>query len=364
MKKITALFLALLLLCSALFLSSCSSDGREIYSAVINEKGELVLTYTDGSSSNLGVVKGSDGANGQDGADGKNGLDGVDGQNGRKGQDGQAGANGLNGQNGRGIQSITQNADGALVITYDDGSEPVVLDLMLGLLGGSCGEKVEWALYTGGILMIVGEGRTYDYALGATPWNALISGIRAVYIDTLAVTPGNNLLSGLEGNVPIITPETAATPVWVDMTVSASVYSDPSLEESTKVGEAAFGTQLKCVEMGESVSCIVYNGAYAYVETRYINPNSGSLVFNDVPGGSKQMQVVAPNGLNLRTYTDATDTSNLVVTLATGDVVKVTGISENGNWARIEYEVDTEPRILYGRVVLNDVVYLQDVPST
>jgi len=47
-------------------------DGKGIVSAVINEKGELVLTYTDGTEANMGVVKGADG---KDGVDGKDGAD-------------------------------------------------------------------------------------------------------------------------------------------------------------------------------------------------------------------------------------------------------------------------------------------------
>ncbi|WP_293969659.1 hypothetical protein [uncultured Ruminococcus sp.] len=37
------------------------TDGRGITSTEINESGELVLTYSDGSTTNVGVVKGKDG---------------------------------------------------------------------------------------------------------------------------------------------------------------------------------------------------------------------------------------------------------------------------------------------------------------
>lgn len=39
------------------------ADGRGITSTEINESGELVLTYSDGSTANVGVVKGKDGTN-------------------------------------------------------------------------------------------------------------------------------------------------------------------------------------------------------------------------------------------------------------------------------------------------------------
>lgn len=53
--------------------------GTGISGALINDNGELVLNYSDGSQENLGVVVGQDG---QDGEDGKNGSDGKDGLNG------------------------------------------------------------------------------------------------------------------------------------------------------------------------------------------------------------------------------------------------------------------------------------------
>ena len=48
------------------------TDGRGIAEAAVNENGELVLTFTDGETQNLGRVVGADGADGQKGADGTN----------------------------------------------------------------------------------------------------------------------------------------------------------------------------------------------------------------------------------------------------------------------------------------------------
>ena len=67
-------------------LASCNSnDAVGIQSAEINENGELVLIYSDGSEQNLGVVVGKDGTNG---VDGKDGADGANGENGTNGSDG------------------------------------------------------------------------------------------------------------------------------------------------------------------------------------------------------------------------------------------------------------------------------------
>lgn len=46
-------------------------EGKGISNTEINNNGELVITYTDGTSNNLGVVVGSDGSSGQDGANGE-----------------------------------------------------------------------------------------------------------------------------------------------------------------------------------------------------------------------------------------------------------------------------------------------------
>lgn len=76
--------------------------GVGIAGAAINENGELVLTYTDGRTQNLGVVTG---------ADGNDGTDGVD------------GSQGAQGKPGVGIDRVEYSADGTkLIIHYTDGS--------------------------------------------------------------------------------------------------------------------------------------------------------------------------------------------------------------------------------------------------
>ena len=97
--KICSIVCVIFLLFSFLFtLSSCdSNDAVGIEGAQINENGELVLTYSNGTEQNLGVVVGKDGADGTNGADGKDGANGQDGANG---------------------------ADGSLVITSDGSSIP------------------------------------------------------------------------------------------------------------------------------------------------------------------------------------------------------------------------------------------------
>ena len=88
--KIASIILAIVLLLSfSLSLYSCNLiDSLSIANAEINEKGELVLLYSDGTEQNLGAVVGQNGADGADGKDGKDGKDGENGQNGENGANG------------------------------------------------------------------------------------------------------------------------------------------------------------------------------------------------------------------------------------------------------------------------------------
>ena len=55
------------------------STGVGISGVSINSAGHLIVSLTDGTSTDVGNVVGKDGVNGKDGVDGKNGIDGVNG---------------------------------------------------------------------------------------------------------------------------------------------------------------------------------------------------------------------------------------------------------------------------------------------
>jgi uncharacterized repeat protein (TIGR02543 family) len=153
------------------------TDGIGIQSITINTVDELVITYTNGNSTNLGSVLGEDGTNGTDGISiinvqvneeghliitlsneetidaglvvGRDGQDGEDGQDGTDGREIElrinegfiewrlgsetdwaqlvslediSGEDGANGTDGLGIDSITINTDNELIITYTSGN--------------------------------------------------------------------------------------------------------------------------------------------------------------------------------------------------------------------------------------------------
>ena len=91
--KLVAIFVAIVLLLSVTTLIGCDSgvDSRSIVGAQINDNGELVLKYSDGSEENLGTVVGK---NGEDGTDGEDGAPGIPGKNGADGKDGDNGKDG------------------------------------------------------------------------------------------------------------------------------------------------------------------------------------------------------------------------------------------------------------------------------
>ena len=108
---------------------------RYIVKAEINDAGELVVTYDNGDTENLGEVKGVDGqdgedgergpkgdkgdtgAAGKDGADGKNGVDGQDGKDGKQGPKGDKGDKGDTGAPGK------DGADGKNGVDGQDGKD-------------------------------------------------------------------------------------------------------------------------------------------------------------------------------------------------------------------------------------------------
>ncbi len=154
------------------------TDGISVATAVINESGELIITYSDGTTANLGKIVGSDGINGINGVNGTNGTDGKDGKDGisvssaeinsegelvlsfsngqranvgavvgakgdkgekgEQGAQGEKGENGLNGSDGIGVKKSEINSAGELVITYTND-----LTENLGHVVGAKGDKGE-----------------------------------------------------------------------------------------------------------------------------------------------------------------------------------------------------------------------------
>lgn len=94
------------------------ADGIGIASSEINKNGELVITYSNNTVDNLGVVVGADG---KDGTNGTNGIDGKD---------------------GIGITNAEINASGELILTYSNGKS-INLGRVVGKDGADLSNEVE-----------------------------------------------------------------------------------------------------------------------------------------------------------------------------------------------------------------------------
>lgn len=88
-------------------------DGVGIASAVVDSEGVLILSLTDGSTKNLGLVVGKPGRDGMPGVPGRTGeaRDGIDGKQGPAGRDGKDGTDGLHGKDGLGFDDLQVHFD-------------------------------------------------------------------------------------------------------------------------------------------------------------------------------------------------------------------------------------------------------------
>lgn len=106
------------------------SGSQFDFSFEIDENGNLLVTYPDGTTVNIGHVVGADGQ------DGEKGDKGDPGDKGDKGDKGDTGATGPAGQDGTVIESFEINDKGELVVTYGDGTTE-----NLGKVVGAKGDK-------------------------------------------------------------------------------------------------------------------------------------------------------------------------------------------------------------------------------
>ena len=160
-KVCTLLIFICCLVVMAFAMAACGTvdNKKAIESVTINQQGELVAHYSDGTEKNLGKVvgevgpKGDKGETGETGATGPQGPQGETGATGPQGPQGETGATGPQGpqgetgatgpqgpqgetgatgpqgpqgETGRGIENVAINADGKLVITYTDGTSVTV----------------------------------------------------------------------------------------------------------------------------------------------------------------------------------------------------------------------------------------------
>lgn len=136
-------------------------NGISITSASLNDNGELILFFSNNTSTNVGKVKGEDGTSVKIKASKEECINAGDGyidENGHLQVKNDSGtftdAGEIKGPSGRGIKSVTINSEGHLLVVYSDSDEAVDVGLVKGANGKSAyeiakekgydGSEVEW----------------------------------------------------------------------------------------------------------------------------------------------------------------------------------------------------------------------------
>ena len=154
--------------------------------------------------------------------------------------------------------------------------------------------------------------------------------------------------------VPAVTtaPDKPSTDyTWTTDSASCTVYvrvdalnvrSDTLMNDNVIVGTVKFGESFTRVKYNDQWTVISYNGQERYVSTAYVTTDSGSVVFDDITEKTVYINVEAT--LNLRTSTYVTNPDgtkydgNIYAPVKRGVEVTQTGVSKNGNWARVKYD--------------------------
>ncbi|MDP4826066.1 MAG: hypothetical protein NWR73_00150 [Flavobacteriales bacterium] len=102
------------------------ADGNGIASTTANGDGTVTFVYTDGSTFTTTALTGPQGDQGPMGPAGPQGIQGIQGI---QGPIGETGPQGPAGMDGNGIVSTSDNGDGTITFTFDDGSTFTTTDL-------------------------------------------------------------------------------------------------------------------------------------------------------------------------------------------------------------------------------------------
>lgn len=209
-----------------------NQNTASINSAEFSSKGELLITLSDGTTINVGAVAGTDGKdgiNGKNGADGKNGTNGKNGVNGKDGIDGKGissafvnekdqlilqlsdgssinldkivgakgakGENGTDGKDGIGIHEIEIADNGALTVTLTNGTV-----LNLGNIKGTDGVGIFKSEINsdGELILTYTNGETVN--LGKVTNNNSENGTDSTGIKNVTMTSNGELIITLTDN--------------------------------------------------------------------------------------------------------------------------------------------------------------------
>jgi hypothetical protein len=143
-------------------------DGRGILSTSVTA-GSLEVRYTDGTTENLGIIvgpEGKPGATGATGATGEAGTDGADGQPGIDGKDGQNGTNGVDGKDGISVTNVSVDTAGTVSVSYSDGRTEIAGKIIVNTITAmDCNQE------TNILSITVSDGSVFSATVDCSPDN-------------------------------------------------------------------------------------------------------------------------------------------------------------------------------------------------
>lgn len=129
-------------------------DGRGILSSGL-ENGSLIIRYTDGKTENLGIVVGPAGAPGQAGQPGATGATGAAGQDGQQGPEGPAGIS---------VLSVTVDDTGTVVVQYSNNTSAIAGKVIVNTITSMTCNKD-----TNILTITVADGTAFTATVDCTP---------------------------------------------------------------------------------------------------------------------------------------------------------------------------------------------------
>jgi Collagen triple helix repeat (20 copies) len=138
-------------------------DGRGILSTSVTG-GALEVRYTDGTTENLGIIVGPEGKPGATGATGASGQPGKDGVDGKPGIDGKDGQNGTNGVDGISVTNVSVDTAGTVSVSYSDGRTEIAGKIIVNTITAmTCNQETDTLSIT------VSDGSVFSATVDCSP---------------------------------------------------------------------------------------------------------------------------------------------------------------------------------------------------
>ena len=172
-----------------------------------------------------------------------------------------------------------------------------------GLIGGTCGENLEWTLTEDGVLTISGTGTMTDYDLSSsTPWYAYRYAVKTVILENGVTSIGDDAFSQCS-NLSSVNFGNSVTDIGKFAFLGCGLTSVEIPDSVISIGKDAFSqcSSLTNVKIGNSVTSV---GDYAFylcsnltaIEVDAANPSYSSDAYGVLFNKDKTTLVCCPGG--------------------------------------------------------------------